>query len=228
MKKTLTLLLALVLVIAMIPMAASAANYHWTQFEKIIINPNNASETVPYLGIQYDGTTVKLTYKDYEMLEKQYGEYLIYLEEQLALANHEGNDHHFVWASNTKYHWLACPCGCEINKERHVDPKDTENDLCVCGYQFSDNAELVTLWVNGCPPIKGFRKDQTEYELNAYTYKDVKEIAISTHTFDSEAIVELPEDLTLKTGENKFEIKVIAENQKVTQTYTLIITKEAK
>ena len=64
-----------------------------------------------------------------------------------------------------------------------------------------------------------------QYKLNAYTYKDVKEIQISTRTFDSEATVELPEDLTLKAGENKFEVKVTAENQKVTKIYTLIITK---
>lgn len=226
MKKMITLLLALVLVISMIPMAASAANYHWTQFEKIEINPDNPSGTAPYLGTKYDGTTVKLTYKDYEKLEAQYKDYLISLEEKLALANHEPNDHSFFWASNTKYHWLSCPCGCEINKEAHVDPKDAENDYCICGYKFSDNADLVTLWVKGCPPIKGFDKNKTEYELKAYTYKDVKEIDISTRTFDSEATVELPEDLTLKSGENKFEVKVTSENQKVTKVYTIIVTKE--
>ena len=57
---------------------------------------------------------------------------------------------------------------------------------------------------------------------------DVKEIKVSTRTFDSEATVELPEDLTLKEGENKFDIKVTSENQKVTKVYTVIINKEAK
>jgi hypothetical protein len=109
--------------------------------------------------------------------------------------------------------------------EPHMDPKDAEDDICTCGYQFSDNADLVTLWVDGCPPIKNFNKNITEYKLKAHTYKDVKEIKIATNTFDSEATVELPEDLTLKAGENKFDVKVIAENQKVTKTYTLIITK---
>jgi restriction endonuclease len=66
------------------------------------------------------------------------------------------------------------------------------------------------------------------YDLKAYTYKDVKQIKVSTRTFDSQATVELPEDLTLKEGENKFEIKVTSENQKVTKVYTLIITKDAK
>ena len=96
------------------------------------------------------------------------------------------------------------------------------------GYHFSDDADLVTLWINGCPGIKNFDKNTTEYKLNAYTYKDVKQIKISTRTNDSEATVELPDDLTLKEGENKFEIKVTSESQKVTKTYTVIITKEAK
>ena len=126
---------------------------------------------------------------------------------------------------NTKYHWIQFACGCKFDMESHVDPKDAADDTCTCGYRFSDNADLVTLWVNGCPPIKNFNKNTTEYKLNAYTYKDVKEIQISTKTFDSQATVELPQDLTLKAGENKFEVKVIAENQKNTKTYTLIITK---
>ena len=86
----------------------------------------------------------------------------------------------------------------------------------------------MTLWVNGCPPIENFSKDKTEYTLHAYTYKDVKSVKISTRTHDSEATVELPEDLTLKDGTNTIPVKVIAENQKDTKTYTLTIIKESK
>ena len=132
------------------------------------------------------------------------------------------------WNFNTKYHWKQCVCGCHLSEERHVKPQDAVNDTCICGYHFSDNADLVTLWIKGCPEIKDFDKDTTEYKLNAYTYKDVKEIKISTRTYDSEATVELPEDLTLQEGENKFDIKVTSENQKVTKIYTVIINKEAK
>lgn len=141
-----------------------------------------------------------------------------------VLHNHEYNG----YGSNPTYHWLQCACGCRINVEPHVDPLETDDNYCFCGYHFSDNADLVTLWIAGCPPIKGFNKNKTEYTLDAYTYKDVKEIKVSTRTFDSEATVELPEDLTLKEGENKFEIKVTAENQKVTKVYTVIVNKEAK
>ena len=151
-------------------------------------------------------------------------------EDDEAIPVHNSiNDHEkLFWNSNTKYHWKQCACGARLGEELHVDPKDADDDTCICGYRFSDNADLVTLWVRGCPGIKYFNKNKTEYELDAYTYKDVKEIKISTRTHDSEATVELPEDLTLKEGKNTFEVKVTSENQKVTKIYTLIINKEAK
>ena len=140
------------------------------------------------------------------------------------------HDHEYNgYGSNPTYHWLECACGCKINVEYHVDPLNTDDDYCFCGYHFSDNAELVTLWLQDCDTLKNFRKDVLEYETNAFTYKDVKEIKrIATRTFDSEATVEIPEDLTLQEGENKIEIKVIAENKKVSQVYTVIVNKEAK
>lgn len=150
-------------------------------------------------------------------------------DDEYPPVHHYITDHKdLTWNCNTKYHWKECICGARLGVEHHVDPLDTKDDYCFCGYHFSDNADLVTLWVKGCPPIEDFNKNHTEYKLNAYTYKDVKKIKIATRTFDSEGTVELPEDLTLKEGENKFDVKVISENKKVTKVYTLIITKEAK
>jgi len=226
MKKCISLLLALILIISMIPMAVSADS--WFDYQKIEPNPDNHTGNRPYIGTKFDGTTVEMSYETFDHLAAQYKAWLISQEEKWLAANHDPNDHSFGWASNASFHWLQCPCGCKISMEPHVDPLEAENDYCFCGYHFSDNADLVTLWVKNCPPIKGFNKNKTEYKLNAYTYKDVKEIKISTNTFDSEATVELPEDLTLKEGENKFEIKVTAENKKVTKVYTVIVTKEAQ
>ena len=226
MKKLLSLALVLILTLSLLPLSASALA--WSDFVEIIPNPDK-TEAAPFVGITYDNTTVNLSQGDYDTLMAQYLAHLERLEELLKAANHEPGKHKFNgYGSNTKYHWLQCACGCKISMEPHVDPKDAPNDYCICGYHFSDNADLVTLWVNGCPPIDNFNKNKTEYKLNAYTYKDVKKIKISTRSFDSEATVELPEDLTLKEGENKFDVKVTSENQKVTKTYTLIITKEAK
>ena len=140
------------------------------------------------------------------------------------------HDHKYNgYGCNTQYHWLQCACGCKINVEPHVDPLDTDDDYCICGYPFSGDADLVTLWLDGCEGLKNFRKDVYEYETKAYTYKEVNEIKrIATRTHDSEATVEIPEDLTLKEGENKIEVKVTSENKKVTKTYTVIVHKEPK
>ena len=150
-----------------------------------------------------------------------------YCGEMTQILGHAPNKHEYTTKYNTKYHWLGCPCGCKISMERHIDPKDAPNDTCTCGYRFSDNCDLVTLWFGGCEEIKDFNKNTTEYTLKAYTYKDFKEVKISAHTFDSEATVELPEDLTLKEGTNVFPVKVIAENQKNTKTYTVTVIKES-
>ena len=221
MKKFISLLLALLLVCSLLPLSVMAA-----ATEDKVYTKNEAD------GKWYEWADEKLgavvTDKDLiASLDKSLSEYLASLNKAGPIV-HTPQEHSFGYASNTKYHWLQCVCGCQISMEPHVDPKDAVNDYCICGYHFSDNADLVTLWIDGCPPIKGFNKNKTEYKLNAYTYKDVKEIKIATTTFDSEATVELPEDLTLKDGENKFEVKVTSENQKVTKVYTVIINKEAK
>ena len=227
MKKLISLMLALVLIGSLIPMTAFAAF--------------NRSDYI-YILQKKDGTWIGGKLENEDGVPKEYDITKAYLEYLKAQADKDDDDdddgevylpHSYEdkiigYGCDTKYHWKQCSCGCKIGMERHVDPKDTSDDTCICGYHFSDNADLVTLWVKGCPGIKYFDKNKTEYELDAYTYKDVKEIKISTRTHDSEATVELPEDLTLKEGENKFEVKVHAENQKVTKVYTLIINKEAK
>jgi len=220
MKKLISLILSLVLVCSLLPMAASAKS--WTEYPVI-----EWVDDGPFYGVTESGVKEKLSDAEAKIFAEFLG--LEAPKKEAPVLIHEPNKHEYTgYGCDTKYHWLECACGTRISEELHVDPKDTDNDYCVCGYHFSSNADLVTLWINGCPGIKNFNKDTTEYTLNAYTYKDVKEIKISTRTHDSEATVELPEDLTLKEGENKFEIKVTSENQKVTKVYTVIVTKEAK
>lgn len=191
MKKMLSFLLALLLVISLLPVVASAE-----------------TGKVPNTSGGEPGTKEPKT------------------SAPIPVYYHDPNAHDYDgYGCNTKYHWMLCACGCKISVEPHVDPKDAKDDYCICGYHFSDDADLVVLWIDGCPGIKKFDKNTTEYKLNAHTYKDVKEIRIVTKTNDSEATVELPEDLTLKSGENKFEIKVTSENQKVTKIYTVTVVK---
>ena len=202
--------MALVLVIMLIPMTASADTK-----AKAPGKPANGTHI----------TAPSKDNKDHHKIEKD-KHHKKKGKKQTPVNSHDDSNHTACgYGCNTEYHWIQYACGCKYNVEPHVDPKNAKDDTCICGYQFGDNADLVTLWVDGCPPIKSFKKNITEYKLKAHTYKDVKEIKIATTTYDSLATVELPEDLTLKSGENKFEVKVIAENQKNTKTYTLIITK---
>ena len=214
MKKIISLLLALMLVMSMIPMAVSAA-YTGKDVTEVVDYGDGT-----YGGITAGGDKVELSKDEYNAILKEWG---VGKHEPI----HEPNKHKYSTQFNTKFHWLGCPCGCKISMERHIDPKDAPNDTCTCGYRFSDNCDLVTLWFGGCEEIKDFNKNTTEYTLKAYTYKDFKEVKISAHTFDSEATVELPEDLTLKEGTNVFPVKVIAENQKNTKTYTVTVIKES-
>lgn len=227
MKKLICLMLSLVLLLSAIPMGAFALS--WSEFAKIEPNPDT-TEAAPYVGITHNGKEVNLSQKDYDALEAQYKAYLIRQEEKMLNADHSEISHDFnSYGWDAKYHWMQCVCGCKINMEPHIDPKDAPNDYCTCGYHFSDDADLVTLWLQDCEGLENFRKDVYEYETNAYTYKDVSKIKrIATRTHDSQATVELPEDLTLKEGENRIEIKVTAENQKVTKVYTVIVNKEPK
>lgn len=222
MKKMMSLLLVLILVCSLLPLSAMAA----TTEEKVYVKNDSDGKWYELVGDKLGALVID---KDLiASLDKSLKEYLAGKAKD-RLPVHDANDHEFGYASNAKYHWLQCACGCKINMEPHVDPLDTTDDYCTCGYHFSDNAQLVTLWLKDCKELKNFRKDVYEYETDAYTYKDVNELKrIATRTFDSEATVELPEDLTLKEGENKIEIKVTAENKKVTQIYTVIVNKEAK
>ena len=217
MKRIVSLLLALMLAVSLIPMTVSAAKVSVYEIETVTEGSNGN-----YIGIKYDGTTVGLT-------KTEYAAVLAYWKSLCPTEPpyHDPGKHEYTTKYNTKYHWLGCPCGCKISMERHIDPKDAPNDTCTCGYRFSDNCDLVTLWFGGCEEIKDFNKNTTEYTLKAYTYKDFKEVKISAHTFDSEATVELPEDLTLKEGTNVFPVTVIAENQKNTKTYTVTVIKES-
>jgi len=221
MKKMLALLFALIMVISLIPMNAMALRLPAGKFPDISDVP--VQEGKPDLTTKEEESKNELVGK----LEN-IGKLKIVCKNE-PVYYHPANEHEFGYASNAKYHWLQCPCGCKISMEPHVDPLDTTDDYCFCGYHFSDNAELVTLWLQDCKELKNFRKNVYEYETDAYTYKEVNELKrIATRTFDSEATVELPEELTLKEGENKIEIKVTAENKKVSQIYTVIVNKEAK
>lgn len=131
------------------------------------------------------------------------------------------HSHSYRPAHNRTYHWDGCACGSIINKEKHVDPATDEDSICTCGYEFSHNADLVTLWLKDIVFSERFNRETTEYSGQVFTYKNVTSTQIAVRTFDALATVELPSDLSIHEGLNQFEITVTAEDCKTTKTYTV-------
>ena len=129
---------------------------------------------------------------------------------------------------NRIYHWSICECGKTTNEIRHVDPATDADKICTCGYKFNDNAQITTLWFTDMNLSPRFSKDIYEYTAETVSWKDVTKTSINAKTFDALAKLQLPEDLTVKDGANKFEILVTAEDKTTTQVYTIIAIKPVK
>lgn len=136
--------------------------------------------------------------------------------------------HSYKPGYNRIYHWNICACGKTTNEIRHVDPATDADKTCTCGYHFNDNAQITTLWFADMNLSPRFSKDITEYTAETVTWKDVTSTKITANLFDARATVQLPEDLTIKEGANKFELLVTAEDKTTTQVYTIIAMKPAK
>ena len=125
-------------------------------------------------------------------------------------------------------HWLQCRCGSKIQNQLHVDPATDDDSICTCGYKFSDNADLVTLWLRNMVLSPRFNKGVTEYTGQIHTYKDVTSTEVRYRTFDAKATVEVSGGTEINDGLNVFEITVTAEDRKTTKTYTVFASKPVK
>lgn len=224
MKRIISALLVLILLLSALPMAASAA--------KVNIEGHKSATHIQQVGggfvSVYDfgnGQTVithegKVTYSNYSGISKNdtIGK-VASVKNETWIAAHS---HEFEWVVNRDGHFYRCKCGDKLNFQEHTMGSDGK---CVCGYTFMDNADLTVLWMSGIKLSPSFKKDVTEYE-GKLLVKDLEEIKISAFSFDAKAKVELPKDLTLKKGTNTFEVKVTAENGQVTKTYTVTVEKE--
>ena len=72
----------------------------------------------------------------------------------------------------------------------------------------------------------GFKSSKTSYSVTVPN--DTEKISIYANTSDSNAKVSGTGSKTLKEGKNTFYVKVTAEDNKTTKTYTLIITRNSK
>lgn len=220
MKKIISLLLALVLALSIIPMAAMAVEEaDLGMFDEII-----RTEDGKFYGHVFETPSgikeyyVPLEGAQLEAAEKLYNEWLA--------SQNTYHEHKFGLEITRSGHYYSCDCGARTAIVPHIDPTNAVNGRCTCGYKFMDNATLTVLWINDVRLTTRFNPETTEYEAKTVSYKDVTELKINAKAFDDMATVELPEDLTIKEGSNKIEIKVTAEDGKTTKTYTVNIVKE--
>ena len=225
MKRMISALLILILLLSALPLAASAAKvkvegyesathiqqagsggfvstYKFKDGSKVVTDINGNVTYSNYKGIALNDTIVKGTGGK---------------ETWIAAHLHE-----YEWTVNRDGHFYRCVCGAKHNFAEHTMGADGK---CICGYVFMDNADLTVLWMSGIKLSPSFKKDVTEY-TGKLLVKDLEETKISAFSFDGKAEIELPEDLTLKKGTNTFEVKVTAEDGKTTKTYTVTVEKE--
>lgn len=143
-------------------------------------------------------------------------------------AVYVSHSHSYRFGYGRIYHWNICACGHTTNEVRHVDPATDSDKVCTCGYKFNDNADLTTLWLTNMVLSPRFKKEVTEYVGQVRTHLDVTSTKITAKTFDALATVELPENLEIHEGANKFEITVTAEDTVAKKTYTVIAIKPIK
>lgn len=242
MKKMLCTLLVLVLALSMIPMTAAAA-----ETGTVTVTVYYSDDYMDTYSFTVGDAPVTLTHGGYETIGNQIYEFQHYSNgwDAITIPAYDGTAQwHKLWGNiaeyycvhthnyrqqyNRTYHWMGCACGSYYDKEPHVDPAKDEDKICTCGYEFSDNCDLTTLWLKNMNLTKRFNKNTTEYTGEVYTYKEVSETTITATTFDALATVELPEDLSLKDGKNVFEITVTAEDKTTTKTYTVVAVKPVK
>ena len=223
MKKIISALLVLILLLSAFPLAASAAKVKIEGYESVThVQQAGTGGFVSTYNFA-DGSKVvtwdgKVTYSDVKGIAKDdtYTQGTGGKETWIAAHLHE-----FEWTVNRDGHFYSCKCGSKHNFAEHTMGADGK---CLCGYTFMDNADLTVLWMSGIKLSPSFKKDKTEYE-GKLLVKDLEETKISAFPFDAKATVELPEDLTLKTGKNVFEVKVTAEDGKTSKTYTVTVEK---
>ncbi len=247
MKRLLSLALALLLVLSLVPVTARAGESTAT----VTVN-------IFYLKGRYYGTytflvgeePMRMHAEDYIRVSKAVYEYECFrvgewYPTELIIPAYDGteawknqwgvidifydsHEHEFTPRYNRNHHWDGCDCGEVMNKQPHIDPAKDEDKVCDCGYIFSSNADLTTLWLDGMVLSPRFDKEITEYTGKLHTYKDVNATYIKAKTFDAKAKVELPKSFKLEEGENTLQVTVTAEDTVTTKTYTVTVYKAPK
>ncbi len=242
MKKMLCALLALVLMLSLLPLSVSAA-----ETATVTVTVHYAKDLTETYTLTVGDEPVELEHEKYvKATNKRYYEFQKYSnnKKEMTIPAYDGttqwledwgevdvyyfrHTHNYQYRYNRKGHWQICACGYSTKTEDHVDPVRLTEKVCICGYKFSDNCDLTTLWLADMRLTEAYDREKTDYiaEVFVYQNKDVTKTSITARTFDALATVQLPTDLTVKDTPTTFEIVVTAEDGTTTKTYTVIAVK---
>jgi len=222
MKKTFSLLLALVLLLSLIPMGASAAeNWAW----RLITRDTTEYHYEDGTYVIYDNSKGWILESTNEAYKTQVTDQYNPGEPAPAIKT-MAPDHVHAFGSEfiREGHFTGCYCGLrKTNVIPHVDPKDAVDGRCTCGYKFVDDATLNVLWISGVKLDQPFKPGTTEYKATLLN-KDTAAVNISAFTNDAKADLEVSGDMILKSGTNTITLKVTAETG-TENTYTVTIEK---
>lgn len=219
MKKHISLLLALILMLSLIPMGASAAEgWAW----RLITRDTTEYHYEDGTYVIYDnskGWIVESTNPDYKaQVTDQYNTG----DPDYIITDTSIHDHVFGWEISRDGHFIGCFCGLRKGSIiPHDDVKDAVDGRCVCGYKYMDDATLNVLWISGVKLDKPFSPKNTEYKATLLN-KDTEAVNISAFTTDAKADLEVSGDMILKSGTNTIQLKVTAETG-TENTYTITI-----
>lgn len=246
MKKLFCMILILALALSMIPVCAAASEnteqtatvtvaiyYGNSYIDYYTVTVGSDPVTLPNRGYrQYAGNTYEFAYysKGKDILTiPAYDGTSAWLQRWANLAEYYVlHTHDYRQVYNRLHHWMACRCGRTYGKAPHTDPATLKEKICYCGYHFSNNCDLTTLWLKNMTLTQRFNRQTTDYTANVFTYKEVSKTSITATPFDALATVELPDNLEIQDGRTVFEITVTAEDRETTKTYTVTAIKPVK
>ncbi len=221
--KTLSLILALILLLTMFPMTAMAASAEMSGYKdaKHIQIADGSFTSYYYFDssevIIHDGKVIRSNNSLFPV------DTVITKVTGIAGTYYYYHYHDFQYrVTRTGHGFLCSTCDAKYRFYPHIDPLTAADGKCTCGYTFFDNAQMVVLWMSGVTLSPRFTKDK--YEYTGKLTRDIDEIkTVSTKLFDALATLEQPDSFKLKKGTNVFEFKVTAEDGKTTKTYTVTI-----
>ena len=246
MKKLCCMLLALALTLSMIPVCA-AASENGGQTATVTVAIYYGSTYIDYYTFTVGSDPVTLPDRGYKQYAGSMYEFSHYSKggDTITIPAYDGTSawlqrwanlaeyyvlhtHDYKQAYNRLHHWMACRCGRTYGKAPHTDPATLKEKVCHCGYRFSNNCDLTTLWLKDMTLTERFKRQTTDYTANVFTYKEVSKTAITATAFDALATVDLPENLEIQDGRTVFEITVTAEDKETQKTYTVTAIKPVK